>query len=145
MSEITYVVRRARVDDAEEVFSLVENFPPEAIADRQIFQASFAALDETAGSALFVAESGGGTVLGYILVSCHPSFLANAPVAWVEEVMVAHEWRRTGMGEALMTAAEDWANRLGAAYVALASRRSAPFYLALGYEDTAAFFKKELR
>ena len=145
MSEITYVVRRARVDDAEEVFSLVKNFPPEAMADRQIFHASFAALDETAGSVLFVTESGSGIVLGYILVSCHPSFLANAPVAWVEEVMVAHAWRRTGMGEALMTAAEDWANRCGAAYVALASRRSAPFYLALGYEDTAAFFKKALR
>ena len=145
MPEISYVVRRARVDDAEEVFSLVKDFPSEAIPDRQVFQAPFASLDETAGSVLFVAESPGGTVLGYILVSCHPSFLANAPVAWVEEVMVAHSWRRTGMGKALMAAAEDWANRFGAAYVALASRRSAPFYLALGYEDAAAFFKKELR
>ena len=145
MSEITYVVRRARVDDGEEVFSLVKDFLPEAIADRQVFQTTFAALDETAGSVLFIAEGGGETVLGYILVSCHPSFLANAPVAWVEEVMVANSWRRTGMGKALMAAAEDWANRRGAAYVALASRRSAPFYLALGYEDTAAFFKKALR
>jgi GNAT superfamily N-acetyltransferase len=145
MSEISYVVRRARADDAEEVFSLVKDFPPEAIPDRQEFQASFAALNDIAGSVLFVAESASGTVMGYILVSCHPSFLANAPVAWVEEVMVANSWRRTGMGKALMTAAEDWANRCGAAYVALASRRSAPFYLALGYEDTAAFFKKALR
>ena len=86
MSEITYVVRRARVDDAEEVFSLVENFPPEAIADRQIFQATFAALDETAGSALFVAESGGGTVLGYILVSCiRPS----------SPTLLLHGWKKS--------------------------------------------------
>ena len=139
------MVRRARVDDAEEVFSLVKDFPPEAIPDCQVFQATFASLDETAASVLFVAESGGGTVLGYILVSCHPSFLANAPVAWVEEVMVANSWRRLGVGKALMAAAEDWANRRGAAYVALASRRSAPFYLALGYEDAAVFFKKPLR
>jgi len=145
MSEISYVVRRARVDDAEAVFSLVSDFPPEAIPDRQVFQATFASLDDTAGNVLFLAEGGGGTVVGYILVSCHPSFLANAPVAWVEEVMVANSWRRTGVGKALMAAAEDWANRLGAAYGALASRRSAPFYLALGYEDTAAFFKKALR
>jgi GNAT superfamily N-acetyltransferase len=145
MPEISYVVRRVRADDAEEVFSLVKDFPPEAIPDRQIFQATFAALDDTAGNVLFVAESGGGIVVGYILVSCHPSFLANAPVAWVEEVMVANSWRRTGVGKALMAAAEEWANRLGAAYVALASRRSAPFYLALGYEDLAAFFKKALR
>lgn len=145
MSEISYVVRRARVDDAEEVFSLVKDFPPEAIPDRKVFQATFASLDDTAGNVLFLAECGGATVVGYILVSYHPSFLANAPVAWVEEVMVANSWRRTGVGKALMAAAEDWANRLGAAYVALASRRSAPFYLALGYEDTAAFFKKALR
>ena len=145
MPEISYVVRRVRADDAEEVFSLVKDFPPEAIPDRQIFQATFAALDDTAGNVLFVAESGGGTVVGYILLSCHPSFLANAPVAWVEEVMVANSWRRTGVGKALMTAAEDWANRLGAAYVALASRRSVPFYESLGYEHTAAFFKKALR
>jgi len=52
------VVRRARVDDAEEVFSLVSDFPPEAIPDRQIFQATFASLDDTGGSVLFVAESG---------------------------------------------------------------------------------------
>ena len=145
MPEISYVVRRARVDDAEEVFSLVSDFPPEAIPDRQVFQATFASLDDTAGNVLFVAESGGGTVVGYILVSYHPSFLANAPVAWVEEVMVANSWRRTGVGKALMAAAEDWANRLGTGYVALASRRSAPFYESLGYEHAAAFFKKALR
>jgi hypothetical protein len=55
MSEISYVVRRARGDDAEEVFSLVKDFPPEAIPDRQVFLATFAALADTAGSVLFVA------------------------------------------------------------------------------------------
>ena len=44
MSESVYLVRRARVDDAQEVFSLVKDFPPEAIPDRQVFQATFAAL-----------------------------------------------------------------------------------------------------
>jgi hypothetical protein len=40
--------------------------------------------------------------------------------------------------------AENWARESGAAYLALASRRAGPFYLALGYEDSAVFFKKTL-
>jgi len=33
---------------------------------------------------------------------------------------------------------------IGAAYLALASRRAGLFYLALGYEDSAVFYKKAL-
>jgi hypothetical protein len=40
--------------------------------------------------------------------------------------------------------AERWARASGAAYLALASRRAGPFYLALGYEDSAVFFRKTL-
>lgn len=43
-----------------------------------------------------------------------------------------------------MAAAEDWARDAGAGYVSLASRRAGAFYLALGYEDSAVFFKKGL-
>ncbi|GAA1661347.1 hypothetical protein GCM10009744_63860 [Kribbella alba] len=37
-----------------------------------------------------------------------------------------------------------WAQSIGAAYLALASRRAGPFYLALDYEDSAVFYKKTL-
>ena len=43
-----------------------------------------------------------------------------------------------------MEAAEVWAAAAGAAYVALATRRAAPFYAALGYDESAAFFRKVL-
>ena len=43
-----------------------------------------------------------------------------------------------------MAAAEDWGRRCGARYVALANRRAGPFYRALGYEDSAVYFKKTL-
>jgi GNAT superfamily N-acetyltransferase len=42
----------------------------------------------------------------------------------------------------IMAAAEDWARERGASYVALATRRAAPFYQALGYQDAAIYFKK---
>jgi GNAT superfamily N-acetyltransferase len=41
-----------------------------------------------------------------------------------------------------MAAAEAWARRRGARYVAMATRRAARFYQALGYEDSAVYFKK---
>ncbi|HWH96828.1 MAG TPA: GNAT family N-acetyltransferase, partial [Pseudolysinimonas sp.] len=85
-----------------------------------------------------------GAVAGYLLASAHLTFLANGPVVWVEEVMVGDGCRRSGVGTRLMAAAEAWAHEQGAAYVSLASRRAAAFYLALGYEDSAVFFKRRL-
>ena len=43
-----------------------------------------------------------------------------------------------------MTAAEQWARSIGAAYLALATRRAAAFYAALGYEDSAVYFRNTL-
>ena len=56
--------------------------------------------------------------------------------------MVEQHARRTGVGRALMAAAEDWSRAINAAYMALASRRARDFYLALGYQDSAVFYKK---
>jgi GNAT superfamily N-acetyltransferase len=78
------------------------------------------------------------------MATSHPAFHANGSVAWVEEVMVAEPARGTGVGRQLMAAAEAWARRRGARYVALATRRAAPFYQALGYEESAVYFKKPL-
>jgi len=41
-----------------------------------------------------------------------------------------------------METAEQWAQSIGAAYLALASRRAGAFYLALDYEDSAVFYKR---
>lgn len=81
--------------------------------------------------------------MGYLLASCHLTFLANGPVAWVEEVMVHETHRRSGVGRELMGCAEDWAREMGAVDLALASRRAGSFYRALGYEDSAVFFQEE--
>ena len=56
--------------------------------------------------------------------------------------MVAASVRGAGTGRLLMAAAESWARSIGAAYVALATRRAAPFYCALGYAESATYFKK---
>jgi len=85
-----------------------------------------------------------GDCIGYLLGFCHLTFFANGPVGWVEEVMVRDEHRGRGIGRDLMSAFERWAAARECSMVALATRRAAPFYLALGYEESAAYLRKVL-
>jgi GNAT superfamily N-acetyltransferase len=86
----------------------------------------------------------GDDCLGYLLGFQHLTFYANGPVAWVEEVVVCREHRGRGTGRALMSAREGWAADLDCVLVALATRRAAPFYLALGYQESAMYLRKVL-
>jgi GNAT superfamily N-acetyltransferase len=103
---------------------------------------SFAALVGCSDTFMAVAELPTAGIAGYTLASCHLTLFANGPVAWVEELMVSPDWRRAGMGESLMRAAEQWAAEQGAAYLALATRRAADLYEAIGYSESAGFFRK---
>jgi GNAT superfamily N-acetyltransferase len=58
--------------------------------------------------------------------------------------VVSPDWRRDGIGTSLMRAAEEWATERGSAYLALATRRAADFYEAIGYSESATFFRKVL-
>lgn len=93
---------------------------------------------------LILAETSHHDVIGYLLAFCHTTFLANGPIAWIEEIMIAEHVRRGGVGRELMSHAEHWAISRRAAYLALATRRAGGFYRALGYQDSAIFFRKVL-
>jgi GNAT superfamily N-acetyltransferase len=137
------VIRPAVPADADQVAglaaALAQSFPfsPAACA------ASFPVLVAAPDVCLLVAD-GGAELGGYLLGFRHLTFFANGPVGWVEEILVAESSRGTGTGRALMTAFERWAAEGGCALAALATRRAAPFYRALGYEETAAYFGKRL-
>ncbi|WP_066465755.1 GNAT family N-acetyltransferase [Sanguibacter suarezii] len=145
-------VRPAVLEDRAGVWPLARDFATSFVVSEPEFAATFEALvnpagsvtDAATGSLLLVAVDPPADVVGYLLSHTHRSFLANGPLVWVEEIMVAQERRRGGVGRLLMEAAERWARTNGAAYVSLASRRAGPFYLSLGYEDSATFFKKSL-
>ena len=85
-----------------------------------------------------------GEVIGYCLGFDHYAFYANGRVSWVEEIMVQEDRRKEGIGRDLMDAFEEWAKSRGSRLVGLATRRAASFYQALGYEDSAVFFRKLL-
>jgi GNAT superfamily N-acetyltransferase len=137
-------VRPAGPADHDQVWPLARDLATSYVPERSAFDQSFALLLADPSALVLVAEAPAGEVVGYLLATSHLAFHANGPVVWVEEVMVAAPARRFGAGRDLMAAAEDWARTRGAAYVALATRRAAPFYRSLAYQDSATYFKKPL-
>jgi predicted N-acetyltransferase YhbS len=144
MPNLSVTIRPAAFADADSIWLLVRDFGPTFGPEREAFDRTFRSVIQTTDALVLVAEENNKSVVGYLLAHCRATFLANSTVAWVEEVMVAERVRRQGAGHALMMAVESWAQAQGAAYVSLASRRAGDFYLALGYEDAATFFKKPL-
>jgi GNAT superfamily N-acetyltransferase len=144
-------VRPATPADRDQLWPLARDLATSYTVDRQAFECSYASLLANSSALVLVAEAEAGAaavddelIVGYLLALTHPAFHANAPVAWVEEIMVAAPARGTGAGRHLMAAAESWARSNGAAYLALATRRAAPFYRALGCDESATYFKKPL-
>ncbi len=125
------------------MWPLARAFATSFLPLKEAFDSSFLKLVGAPDTLLLVAEIESG-IVGYLLAFNHGTFFANGPVAWVEELMVEESSRTTGIGRALMDEAESWARSIGAAYLSLATRRAADFYLALGYEDSATFFRKML-
>lgn len=136
-------IRHARPSDGEGVAGLAAELAQSFAFRRESFLASYPALLADDGACLLLA-TGGQQGLGYLLGFRHLTFYANGPVGWVEEIVVRRQDRGQGIGRMLMNAFEDWAATQGCALIALATRRAAPFYHALGYEESATYFRKVL-
>jgi GNAT superfamily N-acetyltransferase len=129
--------------DADALFELVEQFATSFRPQREAFDICLRALEGSPSAWVTLAECG-GQIVGYCLGFDHFAFFANGRVAWVEEITVRPDWRRRGIGAQLMTAFEDWARSRGAGLIALATRRAAAFYTALGYQESATYYRKLL-
>ena len=134
-------IRSAASADADALFELVEQFATSFRPQREAFDMCLRALETDPAAWLAVAERE-GQIVGYCLGFDHFAFFANGRVAWVEEITVRADCRRRGIGAQLMAAFEAWARSRGAQLVALATRRAAGFYAALGYEQSATYFRK---
>jgi GNAT superfamily N-acetyltransferase len=135
--------RRARADDADDVARLAAELAMSFEFSAARFRQHYPSLLADDGACLLLAVSGPISV-GYLLGFRHLTFYANGPVGWVEEIVVRDEERGHGIGRLLMDAFEQWAIAEGCALVALATRRAAPFYRALGYQESATYFRKVL-
>ncbi|MDB5302240.1 MAG: GCN5-related N-acetyltransferase [Phycisphaerales bacterium] len=137
------LIRQATSADSEQVFSLAREFATSFAPEPAAFQVAFDHLIVQDDALLLVAE-GSGTVCGYLLAFDHYTFFANGRVAWVEEIMVREDHRREGIDGQLMGRFEEWARSHRAKFAALATRRADQFYQALGYEESASYFRKLL-
>jgi GNAT superfamily N-acetyltransferase len=137
------VVRPAQLSDCEALFSLAKAFATSFAVERSAFEASLATLIQSSDAFIAVA-SDAGRVVGYVLGFDHHTFYANGRVSWVEEIMVSEDCRRRGVGRLLMQNFERWAGDRQSKLIALATRRAAPFYRSMGYDESAAYFRKLL-
>jgi GNAT superfamily N-acetyltransferase len=137
------IVRAGEQRDAAAILTLAKAFATSFVVEQDAFQRAFAAMLAATDAHLLVAEWE-EQVIGYLLGFEHPTFYANGRAAWVEEITVGEPFRRHGVGRLLMEDFERRAVERGARLVALATRRAARFYQALGYEESATYFRKLL-
>jgi GNAT superfamily N-acetyltransferase len=136
-------IRQASAGDAGSVAELAAELAMSFEFSPERFRANYPAL-LTLNDACLVLAVDRREIVGYLLGFCHLTFYANGPVGWVEEIVVRPQSRGAGAGRALMSAFETWASGRGCTLVALATRRAGPFYRALGYEESATYFRKLL-
>ncbi len=141
-SDIT--IRPALPSDAEAVFGMLGRFVTSYTPQRAAFDANYPELVRDPAADLLVAARG-SSVVGYALASDSVTLLANGIVTALLELYVEEGERRRGVGSELVREAVARANNRGAVEVTVATRRAAAFYLTLGFESTAEFFKLKLK
>ncbi|GAB3923368.1 N-acetyltransferase [Microlunatus endophyticus] len=138
-------LRTASFADAEQLFGMARLLATSATPRREAFTQVLADILDDPNRYLIVAETDSGLV-GYLYGLTHPAFHANGNIGWVEELYVDPGQRGTGLGRRLMERFEECARHTAdARYVAVATRRADDFYRAIGYAESATYYKKDLR
>lgn len=137
------MIREAEKQDLNSIFELVKVFATSFEPKTEPFTRSFEQILADSSAYVFVAEED-GKIIGYALGFIHSTFFANGNIAWLEEIMVDERFRRTGVGTALVKAFEQAAASVECKLIALATRRADDFYLSIGYEKSATYFRKLL-
>ncbi|ATG53382.1 GNAT family N-acetyltransferase [Brachybacterium ginsengisoli] len=138
-------VREATVADESGLWPLAAALATSYRPTKDGFGRALRAIVADPHAAILVAISE-KELVGHVHVLTHPAFHADGAIGWVEELTVRDSARGTGCGRALMAAAEQWAReRDDIAYMALTTRRAGDFYRAVGYEDSATYFKRPFR
>ena len=136
-------IRKATNQDKADIFALAHELATSFDVDESRFSQSFDKILKDKNIILLLAEAE-GRALAYVLGYVHPAFYANGNIAWVEELFVDAPHRKSGVGKALMNAFEVSAKECDCQLISLATRRASSFYKAIGYEDSATYFKKVL-
>ncbi|RZT64266.1 ribosomal protein S18 acetylase RimI-like enzyme [Microcella alkaliphila] len=138
-------VRRARPEDADAVFSLVQQLGAAFVPVRSAFDESFhdvVAAGEDDAIFLLVAEKDSGEVAGYALTTVARLLSTNGPSAQLQEIVVDSDARGLDLGTALVHAVEAECIRRGVRQITVAARRAGGFYDRLGYSQNAEYMRR---
>ena len=149
-------IRPAEIQDCAEIARLHLLLWPECDLveeKRQIESLLSTGRCGTMPAAVFVAEAADGTLVGFLeagLRSHADGCDVSRPVGFVEGWFVQQEYRKLGLGRALMLSAEDWARQQKAIEMAsdalITEEGSLRAHSALGFEvvDRCVHFRKSL-
>lgn len=115
---------------AELLTALDRTLTPETLAER------LKAVRAYADQRVWVFEDH-GTIAGVVHAFIRPALEKPCEVV-VQSIAVDAARRNRGIGRALMAEAEQWARSRGLPSVALHTRRAAPFYRKLGFQESGA-------
>jgi aminoglycoside 6'-N-acetyltransferase I len=148
-----YHIRAAHPGDADSWARLRQGlWPSDPPGDLAAEVQDFFAGTLAEPSAVLLAESSDGTLVGFAELSLRPyaEDCTTSPVGYLEGWYVVPDVRGRGVGRALVSAAEAWAREQGCSEFASDTRPentgSIAAHLALGFEDAGALrcFRKTL-
>ena len=121
----------------EVLFSIEQDFSPDATAQRDGLTLL---LDTPDRAQVFIARHPVAGVVGMVSAQLVISTAVGAPSVWIEDLVIAEQFRKQGLGKTLLEKAQEWAKSKGAKRVQLiadADNTSAlDFYNRLGWTQT---------
>jgi ribosomal protein S18 acetylase RimI-like enzyme len=96
----------------------------------------------------FLVATAQGTPVGFINFTIRQTILHRSPSALIDELVVAREYQRKGVGKQLMLAAMEKCRQLGCCEVEVSTEktndRARKFYKKCGFEESGALFEVDL-
>ena len=100
------IIRKAKKKDRADVLLLAEALATSYVVDCRAFEKAFEHALNDPREVVFVAKQG-EECIGFCLGSIHTTFYANGDIAWLEELYVSPEYRRSGVGKKLVSSFEN--------------------------------------
>jgi GNAT superfamily N-acetyltransferase len=113
--EVTVAIRTARVADVPAMASLLAELfavETEFAIDRAKQERALRMIIERPSAVAWVADAG-GQVVGMVTAQTVVSTAEGGESAWIEDVIVRHDWRRRGVGRKLIEQVEAWCGGRG--------------------------------
>ncbi len=138
------MIRSARVDDADQLFGLVQQMGHAFEPQREAFDRTLACYlaGEHPSVLLLVADDDGGRLRGYALSTIVPLLSTNGLAAQLQEIVVDADARGSSYGTQLVHAVEAECAARGVTQLTVASRRAGGFYDRLGYHENAEYMRR---